>query len=840
MALSNRCLQCGNKLPLFRKVTGGEFCCEEHKQAFAHEQSNRALSRLIDEQQGIQAGRKPRRRGIALPLPRAANGNGTHAKAGAQAAQDPAFCQWLYASNPKAQNYKVGLRGGATSLMGAGELTKPSVNWRILRKRLMQGAGVEWVAAIRPRDLATAYAFGEGHGEFAAGSGLAMPAYSAAPEWEQPEILPELDFEPDMAVQLLLAPVSVKARDWTAPMRSSLAKPRAGAAWTPALPAHAEARVHRGMGGVELVPVQTAPLIRNSRLLGKAIPSSMGYRPIPAEHRPWEATRQVPMAPVAISGATAPETGLSSLSLLAARGPLGIKALLEGGQLVSSQPVFPQATADFNGLGLNPAGGVAIPTRYASAGTKPVQTQVKGIFPLPFLVPPLSPVIARACFRAPLGKVRQLTLAPRRGVESYQVSCPRLVAAATPGVSAGIPESRLKPILDWLPAFGRPMAPSWEVRAQRMEALDGVPSRGVCELVMTQAPALATSVLSIEQPAFREGPVKLLRLTQDRVEMRNQKSRPMANTETHAPVREVLKPRTRLVPRTLALEANPYPDQDAPAWRRKLSGMGQAWRQLPPVPKWGGLMAAALVLAVGLGTQGSYTAEAVAVRPAVIEPMGGESNEGGLAGIQKTILNRAAIALTDDFRAGLAEWEGQGDWARSWSYDAAGFVRTGSLAMYTPTLSLTDYRLEFLGQIERRSMSWVVRAKDFRNFYAVKLTLRDDGPVPAAYVQRYAVIDGQPTEVVQKRLPMQVTQDTLYRVLMEVRQENYVLTVQGQIVDSWSEQRLKSGGVGFFSAKGELARLRWVGVWHQYDALGRLCAFLAPYSISDRERSGGQ
>jgi hypothetical protein len=216
------------------------------------------------------------------------------------------------------------------------------------------------------------------------------------------------------------------------------------------------------------------------------------------------------------------------------------------------------------------------------------------------------------------------------------------------------------------------------------------------------------------------------------------------------------------------------------------------------------------------------------------------TNEGGLAGLKRTILDRAAIALTDDFRTGLADWDGQGDWARSWSYDSAGFVRTGSLALYTPTLSLTDYRLEFLGQIESRSLSWVLRAKDFRNFYAVKITLRDDGPVPSAYLQRYAVIDGQPTEAVQKRLPMQVTQDTLYRVLMEARGPNYVLTVQGQIVDSWSEHRLQSGGVGFFSAKGELARLRWVGVWHQYDALGRLCAFLAPYSISDRERSGGQ
>jgi hypothetical protein len=39
---------------------------------------------------------------------------------------------------------------------------------------------------------------------------------------------------------------------------------------------------------------------------------------------------------------------------------------------------------------------------------------------------------------------------------------------------------------------------------------------------------------------------------------------------------------------------------------------------------------------------------------------------------------------------------------------------------------------------------------------------------------------------------------------------------------------LTRGGIGFFSNRGEGARLRWVEVTHQADTLGRLCAALAP------------
>ncbi len=201
------------------------------------------------------------------------------------------------------------------------------------------------------------------------------------------------------------------------------------------------------------------------------------------------------------------------------------------------------------------------------------------------------------------------------------------------------------------------------------------------------------------------------------------------------------------------------------------------------------------------------------------------------AAVRQNISERAAINLQDDFRGGLAEWEGEGNWAKDWKYDPAGFILTGALALYRPSRELTDYHFEFLGQIDRKSLNWVFRAADYKNYYAMKIVLLKNGPLPTAAVVRYAVIDGKPDQIVQSPLPITVRNDMFYRVRVDVRDNDFTTTVQGQIVDFWTDRRLGRGGVGFFSEKGERARLRWMEVSHQYDALGRLCALLAPYGI---------
>lgn len=202
--------------------------------------------------------------------------------------------------------------------------------------------------------------------------------------------------------------------------------------------------------------------------------------------------------------------------------------------------------------------------------------------------------------------------------------------------------------------------------------------------------------------------------------------------------------------------------------------------------------------------------------------------------LNQTISNRAAVAFADDFRSGLDAWESRSNLTRSWSYDAAGFVRPGPLALFKPSEEMTDYHFEFLGEIDQKAMGWVFRATDLNNYYAMKLVVVRPGPLPLVHLVRYAVINGKETSMVDRPLPMTVRADMLYRILVDVRGSDFTVMTQGQVVDFWSDSRLQRGGVGFFEARGEQARLRWVEVSHQYDALGKLCAYLAPYGMEGR------
>jgi hypothetical protein len=202
--------------------------------------------------------------------------------------------------------------------------------------------------------------------------------------------------------------------------------------------------------------------------------------------------------------------------------------------------------------------------------------------------------------------------------------------------------------------------------------------------------------------------------------------------------------------------------------------------------------------------------------------------------VNRSISDRAAVAYADDFRSGLDAWESRSNLTRSWSYDVAGFVRPGPLAIFKPTVDLTDYRFEFLGELEQKAMGWAFRVQDFKNYYAMKFVVVKPGPLPLVHIVRYAVIDGKEGPHVDKPLPMTVRADMLYRIQVNARGGDFTIMAQDQVVDFWSDNRLRHGGVGFFCNRGERALLRWVEVSHQYDALGRLCAYLAPYGIEGR------
>jgi hypothetical protein len=202
-------------------------------------------------------------------------------------------------------------------------------------------------------------------------------------------------------------------------------------------------------------------------------------------------------------------------------------------------------------------------------------------------------------------------------------------------------------------------------------------------------------------------------------------------------------------------------------------------------------------------------------------------------GVRQTLENRAAIALDEDFRSGLDNWASPGGSTTEWSFDQSGFVQPGPLALYRPSVMLADYQVQFMGLIDKKAMSWVVRAADFDNFYVVKLVVTKPGAIPTIGLTRYAVIKGKAQDRHDVNIPLSARADTLYNIRMDVRGSNFNVEVQGQMADSWTETRLPRGGVGFFTARGEESRVRWVQITHQYDMLGRLCAYLAPYDTTN-------
>jgi len=202
--------------------------------------------------------------------------------------------------------------------------------------------------------------------------------------------------------------------------------------------------------------------------------------------------------------------------------------------------------------------------------------------------------------------------------------------------------------------------------------------------------------------------------------------------------------------------------------------------------------------------------------------------------VRQSLESRAAIALDEDFRSGLDNWASPGGSTTEWSFDSTGFVKPGPLALYRPSVGLGDYQAQFMGIIDKKALSWVVRAADFENFYVVKLVTVKSGAIPVIGLTRYAVIGGKAQDRHDVNIPLpDARPDTIYRVRMDVQGSNFSVEVQGQMADSWTETRLPRGGVGFFTAHGEESRVRWVQITHQYDMLGRLCAYLAPFDTTN-------
>jgi hypothetical protein len=199
-----------------------------------------------------------------------------------------------------------------------------------------------------------------------------------------------------------------------------------------------------------------------------------------------------------------------------------------------------------------------------------------------------------------------------------------------------------------------------------------------------------------------------------------------------------------------------------------------------------------------------------------------------LAGVRHAIANRAAASVTDTLQSGMESWGSPAkSWAPGWSRNPDGYVHPGELALFHPSMGYKDYRLEFFGQIESRSMGWAVRAHDSQNYYAMKFTVLAAGLRPVIAMAHYPVVAGKKGHKVEVPLSVMVHNNTPIHVAVDVQGNRVTASVEGQQVDSWTDDLLPAGGVGFFSETGERARLYWMKVSKNQDWLGVICSYFS-------------
>lgn len=155
---------------------------------------------------------------------------------------------------------------------------------------------------------------------------------------------------------------------------------------------------------------------------------------------------------------------------------------------------------------------------------------------------------------------------------------------------------------------------------------------------------------------------------------------------------------------------------------------------------------------------------------------------------------------------------GEGGWVEGWAGDPTGLHAGRQITIYRPSLKLSDYRLEFQGSIDVKSIGWVFRASDPNNYYAMKLMTVSSGLSSRVALFKYLVADGRQTQVGRVPIDLEVHPDTVFKIRVDVRGPQFTTYIQGQQVDSWTDDQLKIGGAGFLNEREERGNVKSVSI----------------------------
>jgi hypothetical protein len=143
---------------------------------------------------------------------------------------------------------------------------------------------------------------------------------------------------------------------------------------------------------------------------------------------------------------------------------------------------------------------------------------------------------------------------------------------------------------------------------------------------------------------------------------------------------------------------------------------------------------------------------------------------------------------------------GEQGWSTEWASDTAGSRRGRQITLYRPSTGLTDYKMQFTGQIESKALGWVFRASDTKNYYGMKIETLRPGTMA---ISHFAVVEGRESSYSQRPLSIDARPGAAYRVMLDVNGPRFTVSIGGEPVDFWTDNRLKAGALGFMNERDE-------------------------------------
>ncbi|MBS1825735.1 MAG: hypothetical protein JST93_10475 [Acidobacteria bacterium] len=152
---------------------------------------------------------------------------------------------------------------------------------------------------------------------------------------------------------------------------------------------------------------------------------------------------------------------------------------------------------------------------------------------------------------------------------------------------------------------------------------------------------------------------------------------------------------------------------------------------------------------------------------------------------------------------------GEAGWSTDYTTEASG-KRVRQMAFYRPSMQITDYRIEFQAEIEYKAAGWAVRAANPKTYWALKLF--QDGV--RVKLRRFSVTDGKDGAPTDLALPFPTNAGMIFKVRTDVVGKKFVVTVNDQKVDEWTDTQIATGGFGVANEGAERGQIRSIQLWH--------------------------